>query len=616
MITDGNNPPPEPSPAAKPRPAELARQNRILRETVERLLHENEELTRRTAELQSANVDSRNSRRATLNVLEDALASRQLAEYLNMQLQLENAERRRAETTLRMSEQRARALMANLPGGAVFILDRELRYLLADGEALHTIGLKPADLVGRTIQETFSLWQPSGFESHYLAALAGDAFMFEHECHGRCFLSRGTPLRDDSGRIEGIMAVAFDITARRQTEEALRESKRNLEEALDAAQAAHQAKDQFIATLSHELRTPLTPILITASLCADDPTLPERARAQFAMVRNNVKLEAHLIDDLLDQTQIIRGKTRLEKHAVDLHAVIRDALQTVGPEFTVKGITPELRLGARRTQVVADPVRLQQIFWNLLRNAAKFTPLQGRVTIRSDNLARGRITVGIADTGIGLTKIEMARAFQPFTQGDHATGGTTSPFGGLGLGLAISQRLIGLHGGQIKATSAGRGKGATFTVELPVSTQRLAPATRRPARTIPRGRPAERLPRLLVVEDHAATRAALGGLFTGRGHEVTVAGSVAEALEKAAGTSFDLVLSDLGLPDGSGHDLMRQLRTIQPGLVGIALSGFGMETDVRQARAAGFFAHLTKPVSIEQLDAVLWEIDQSRTRVG
>jgi len=451
------------------RNAELARANVALRQ--------------RIARLEQANLDARKTRLATLNVLEDAVSSKRLAETLNEQLQHENAERR-------------------------------------------------------------------------------------------------------------------------QIELALRESSHRLETALHAARAAHQAKDQFMAALSHELRTPLTPILLTASLGAQDRDLPEPIRERFDLIRENIQVEARLIDDLLDQTRIVRGQTRMTKEPVDIHAILREVLRTTAPEFAAKHIHPQTDFRARAATVLGDPVRLQQIFWNILRNAVKFTPERGKVAITTAGNGDHGIVINVSDTGIGLTPAEMTRIFDPFTQGEHATDSTMS-FGGLGLGLTISQKLVELHDGRLSVASRGRDRGATFTVELPcLRTETQRPQASKPAPK-PRRTAAIRSLRILLVEDHAPTRAVMRKFLELRGHRVTAAESLAGARKKSSGTTFDLLVSDIALPDGTGLDLMKRLQEAQPGLPGIALSGFGMEGDIARTREAGFVLHLTKPVSLDRLESAL-----------
>jgi PAS domain S-box-containing protein len=414
-----------------------------------------------------------------------------------------------------------------------------------------------------------------------------------------------SPIQDADGKVIGASKIARDITEQKQAE-------RELERAHKEAVAAARAKDDFLAALSHELRTPLNPVLLLASEAAEDPALAPETRAQFATIRNNVELEARLIDDLLDLTRITNGKLSLNFDGLDVHAVLKDAIAIVKPELDQKKISLALDLAAENPALSGDAVRLQQIFWNVLKNAVKFTPANGRVAVKTRiHEKEEKISVEIVDTGIGLTAEEISHVFKAFSQGEHAVNKNGHRFGGLGLGLTISRMLVELHSGTIRAISPGRGQGATFVIELPLA--KIKSAKTKPADFADEtktGSPAngERKAgaRILLVEDHEATRVALVYLLTRQQCQVSTATSVAEARQLAQQKNFDLVLSDIGLPDGDGYALMSELRA-EFGLKGIALTGYGMEQDVARSQSAGFVAHLTKPIRMESLKKVLQE---------
>jgi CheY-like chemotaxis protein len=255
--------------------------------------------------------------------------------------------------------------------------------------------------------------------------------------------------------------------------------------------------------------------------------------------------------------------------------------------------------------VFADAVRLQQVFWNILRNAVKFTPRRGKIVVETSTPKNsGTWNVKITDTGMGMTPEELERIFHAFTQGDHAAG-SVHRFGGLGLGLAISQKIMELHSSHITATSKGRGQGSTFTIELALVEKKNASS---PENNVAGDAPGEKLngagARVLLVEDHEPTRTALTILLLRRDYKVLAAGSIAEAREIAARGKIDLVISDIGLPDGNGGDLMRELRD-KRGLKGIALTGYGMEEDIERNQKNGFVMHLTKPVRVQSLETAL-----------
>jgi CheY-like chemotaxis protein len=357
----------------------------------------------------------------------------------------------------------------------------------------------------------------------------------------------------------------------------------------------------------------LNPVLLLASEAAEDQSLPPAVRGDFATIRKNVELEARLIDDLLDLTRITRGKLPLDMQPHDLHVILRDAMATVQAEAERKAIAIQLRLNAADSMVLGDAVRLQQIFWNVLKNAVKFTPEGGKVVVNTRVATEtGDMTVEVVDTGIGMTPSELERIFDAFSQGDHAGGGGSHRFGGVGLGLAISRMLVELHHGSIRADSAGRNCGATFSIELPLigkDSRSPIPLTAGANESISTELAAPEISvalkgRVLLIEDHAPTRLTLQQLLLRRNYEVVAAGSVAEARELVSREHVDFVVSDIGLPDGNAYDLMAELRA-RLGLTGIALTGYGMESDIARSHAAGFVIHLTKPLRIQSLDEAL-----------
>ncbi len=386
------------------------------------------------------------------------------------------------------------------------------------------------------------------------------------------------------------------IAARQKAEDAeeeLEAAKDSAERAKAAAEQANRAKDHFLAVLSHELRTPLTPVVMGLSMLQDRPNLDTEMAETLEMVRRNVELEARLIDDLLDVSRIARGKIELSRSTVDLCAVIQRTVEVCKPDIEARRLHFDVDLGpAAPYWVEADVPRLQQVFWNLLKNAIKFTPQGGCVGIRC-RPNEDHVFLEVNDSGMGIEPESLLRIFNAFEQVERSI---TRQFGGLGLGLAISKALVEMHGGTISAHSEGRGKGATFRVRLPLTAPASQPEVcAPPQRHVAAVRPL----RILLVEDHGVTAKMMRMVLTTDGHTVETAGNVATALELAGQRAFDLLLSDLGLPDGSGHDLLRQLRERGHKFPGIALSGYGQEDDIRRSYEAGFAAHLTKPASRE-----------------
>ena len=359
---------------------------------------------------------------------------------------------------------------------------------------------------------------------------------------------------------------------------------------------ANTSKDQFLALLSHELRNPLSPVI--AMVAELEEMVPRSAETDeaLAVIRRNVELEARLIDDLLDVTRIARGKLQLTFEPTNVHDVVRRAHEICLKEIGAKQIETVFKFDAREMYVEGDPARLQQVFWNLIKNSVKFTPANGRISISTRNSSDHQIEIQISDTGIGIEPDKIDKIFNAFEQGQTAI---TRQFGGLGLGLAISKAMVEAHAGKITAISGGANQGATFTVTLET-------VASPPARGEPQSRVLNRSAsgpehRILLVDDHADTCAGMKMLLERRGYQITTAFSAGQALAKGLAEEFDLVISDIGLPDRSGYDLMRELRQ-RRGLRGIALSGYGAKSDISEAHDAGFSDHLTKPIDFGQLE--------------
>jgi PAS domain S-box-containing protein len=401
---------------------------------------------------------------------------------------------------------------------------------------------------------------------------------------------------------EKIMCVVVTDLTEQKNQQSLKLAK-------DLADKSNRAKDAFLAALSHELRTPLTPVLIAAVELEQNHSLPVHVQRDLAMIRRNIELEARLIDDLLDLTRIASGKLELRNAPLDVHAAVRSAVAICRPEFEIKDQHFDTQLEAQDTVISGDIDRLQQALWNLIRNAIKFTPTRGHVSVRTRNTPSHVICIEVRDSGVGFQPHESKKLFEPFEQGSRQI---TRQFGGLGLGLAISTSIIRAHGGTIRAESRGPNLGATFTIELPVASGRRGPLPEgesADAANVPATRTGNRI---LLVEDHKDTRATLQRYLQAARNEVIATGTAAQALEIAAVSKFDLVISDLGLPDeGGGLAMMRLLRD-RHGLKGIAVSGYGMDEDVAQSHAAGFVHHLKKPFNLERLKTLIAELSPSR----
>ena len=384
--------------------------------------------------------------------------------------------------------------------------------------------------------------------------------------------------------------IVRDITERKVAE-------RSLLEAKNAAESANSAKDLFLAMVSHELRTPLNPIVAAVSLLEQHLENNPEIREEVAIIRRNVEHEAQLVDDLLNLTRLARGKIELHTEVVDVHALLRALLNQCESAIDEKNIELATALRAKSSTIWADPTRIRQVLMNLLDNAIKFSFSGGQISVRTTNVDN-HLRIEIADTGIGIESQTLARLFTPFEQGEKTI---ARQYGGLGLGLAISKGIVDLHGGALSATSPGKDKGATFVLTLatvPVA-EDDEPTSAHPDAAI-RGL-------VLLVEDHQDTLRLMSKLLKSLGYRVFPATTVREALRLADTENFDVLVSDIGLPDGSGLDVLREIRR-HHAIKAIAVSGFGQPEDLSRSREAGFVDHLVKPINFARLESALKQI--------
>lgn len=515
-------------------------------------------------------------------------------------------ERAQIERALRETETHFRLLVDALRDYAVMTLDAQGRVRTWNAASERILGYTAAEIIGQSARIFFSREDVDAgdFEreldtARTVGACSDDRWLWRKD--GQSFFAAGTTtaiLSDSSHAVGadtllGFSKIIRDATQARVAADALRLAK-------EQAETANRAKDHFLAVLSHELRTPLTPILAAVRLIEMKGPLPDGVNGTLDVIRRNVELEARLIDDLLDLTSIARGKLSLNFRAVSLDEVLSSALDMSMSDIQVKALDLSTRYEAEGTRVSGDAARLQQIVWNLVRNAVKFTPDGGRIDIRVFHPDPKTVAIVVSDTGIGISGEALPRIFSAFEQADESI---SKGFGGLGLGLAIASTLAQKHGGTLSAHSDGRGQGARFTLTLPVLDDAVATIhlSSRPD-DVPE--PSQSL-RVLLVEDNAYTSSAMADLLEALGHRVSVADTVQRAVTLASGQSFDALISDIGLPDGSGLDVMREWGRLQPGVQGVAVTGYGMDEDVRRCLEAGFGDHLTKPVNIDKLETVL-----------
>ncbi|SAL32986.1 chemotaxis protein [Caballeronia sordidicola] len=512
----------------------------------------------------------------------------------------ERAQRIAVERALRETETHFRLLVDALKDYAVITLDQEGRIRTWNAASERILGFSAHDVVGRSAEVFYG---PEDREADIFGAelataqaegsASDDRWLWRND--GRSFFASGvtTAIRAENGDLIGYSKIIRDVTEEHMAADALRVAK-------EQAETANRAKDHFLAVLSHELRTPLTPIVAAVRLLEMRHTLPAEAQPTLELIRRNVELEARLIDDLLDLTSIARGKLSLNFANVVLETLMSSALDMSESDLRGKGLTLETTLGASSTLVFGDAARLQQIVWNLMKNAVKFTPAGGRIAVRMWNPDASTIAISVTDSGIGISAEALPRIFSAFEQADDSI---TRAFGGLGLGLAIASTLALKHGGTLTAQSDGRDKGARFTLTLPLvksgAQDEASPSAAQDPDEIVRSL------KVLLVEDNEYTSSAMAQVLEVLGHQVTVATTVAQALSVAASDTFDLLVSDIGLPDGSGLDVARAWAGLQPGKPSVAITGYGMDEDIRRCHEAGFLDHLTKPVNFARLESLI-----------
>jgi PAS domain S-box-containing protein len=506
----------------------------------------------------------------------------------------ERRARARAERQLRQADLTFARVLDALQDYAVILLDDDGRIQFWNRGARLIFGHEAEEMLGESAQRLFA---PEDDPPEALRLEMRTARAQGRSSDNRWLVKRSgerlwaegvlTALEDAEGRPAGFCKLVHDDTQRHLAAETLRAAK-------EEADRANQAKDRFLAVLSHELRTPLAPITTAVHVLEKAARLEDRHRDLLPMIRRNVALEARLIDDLLDLTAINAGKVSLHKERVDMHQLVHAVVGMVGDTLREKGIALELALDAANRFVEADQARMQQVLWNIVRNAVKFTPPGGRVLLRSAS-HDGEFHLACTDSGIGIASEALARIFSPFEQADAEV---AKNYGGLGLGLAIAHGLMVQHGGRIGASSDGRGTGSTFSITLPNAARQ---ATEAAPVSAPQTAPSERK-RVLLVEDNEDAATVLSLCLEEYGYVVEHVGTCADALRVARSGNFDAVLTDLGLPDGSGIDVGRALSAQLPV---VALSGYGRDQDRQRSSEAGFAAHLVKPADPAQVHACL-----------
>jgi PAS domain S-box-containing protein len=539
------------------------------------------------------------------------------------------SQRRAHENELRRSEERFRLLVEGVPEYAIFMLDPNGRVSTWNSGAQRIKGYTADEIIG----QHFSIFYPekvreSGWADHELQVAAEKGSFVDTGWRVRKDGSKFwanvtiTALRDDTGRLLGYAKLTRDMTEVKRVE-AMEAVNQQREQLLDAersariaAQRATRVKDEFLATLSHELRTPLSAILgwTQVLLRGDSPKGADEQKRAIEVIDRNARAQVQLIDDLLDLSRIMTGKIRLDLHQVSFASVVQAAVDSAAPSAETKAIRLTMILGASQDIVSADSSRLQQVVWNLLTNAIKFTPKGGQIQVLLQRV-NSHVELSVSDTGIGIAASYLPHVFERFSQGDSSTSRT---FGGLGLGLAISKQLVELHGGSIRAASQGEGKGATFSVQLPLSIVHLEdknqPRVHPTAETQPSGNLT--LPRLegvyvFSVDDEPDARDLLRTVLEDQGAKVTSFVSAEDALAALATTRPTVLICDVGMPEMDGYQMIRTLRAREARgerVPALALTAFARAEDRKRSLVAGYQAHLAKPFDVGELVLVVADL--------
>jgi len=538
-------------------------------------------------------------------------------------------QRRGHEEALRRSEERFRLLAEGVTDRAIFMLDANGMVATWNIGAQRIKGYAAEEIIGRH----FSVFYPpdakeSGWPDHELQVAADKGSFVDEGWRVRKDGTRLwahvtiTALRDDGGRLLGFAKLTRDLSERRRVEAVERASQQH-QEALDAERSARMAaqrathiKDEFLATLSHELRTPLSAILgWTQVLLKTDAALtPKELKRAVEVIDRNARAQVKLVDDMLDLNRIMAGKIRLDLQQTSMLDVVQTVIDSSKPAADAKEIQLTAVLDPIQAMVSADSTRLQQVVWNLLVNAIKFTPRGGQIQVLLQRV-NSRIELSVSDTGIGIPANFLPHVFDRFSQRDSST---TRVFGGLGLGLAISKQLVELHGGTIRVTSQGEGKGSTFFVDLPISILKLDDEHGQRIHPTAQVAPGDAvvLPKLggvraFIVDDEADARDLLQWVLEEQGAQVTSFGTAEDALVALQSDRPAVIICDVGMPKMDGYQFMRALRAGEARnerIPALALTAFARAEDRKKLLLAGYQAHLAKPYDVAELVLVVADL--------
>ncbi len=520
------------------------------------------------------------------------------------------SDRKRTEAELRQ-----KSAILNLINEAtptpIYVKDQAGRIVYANPATLEVLKKPESEVIGYRDCEIYDAPALGEIisENDQRIMQTGQTEVLEESPDGiRTFLSTKTPYRNEAGEVIGLVGISNDISDRVQFALDRERILQQEQAAREEAETANRLKDEFLAVLSHELRTPLNPILGWTKLLQSGRLDSDKSAEALKTIERNAKLQAQLIEDLLDISRIMRGKLVLKREPAQIASVIAAAAETVRLAAEAKRIQLELQIDPQVGSVFGDAGRLQQVLWNLLSNAVKFTPEQGHVSVNLKQAGR-QVQVQVIDNGKGISPEFLPYLFEYFRQED---GSITRNFGGLGLGLAIARQIVELHGGTISAESAGENQGATFTVRLPLFRPNSPPRSRSTdSETALLGDSILSGIRALVVDDDSDTREFLTFLLELHGAIVTTANSAFEAIQAIEQSPPDILLSDIGMPEMDGYALMETIRASKnPALPAIALTAYAGDLDRTHALQAGFQQHVAKPIDPDAVIAIVRDLVQ------
>jgi PAS domain S-box-containing protein len=532
--------------------------------------------------------------------------------------------------------------MNDLARQGILITDAELKIRAWNQWLEEHSELSAAEVIGRNLLEVYTELEKRRLDRHYKWVLEGQTRVLSQRLHGYLLplpagmsgsgftemqqTARISPLINDAGRVVGTMTVIEDVTERvaREAEllaqvDARTEALAREKAAREEAEEANRLKDEFLATVSHELRTPLTAILGWSNMLLTGKLKAESHDRALEIIHRNAQSQNQLISDLLDVSRIISGKLRLDLRTVELTPIIEAAIEATRPAVEGKGICINTSLDRHAGPINGDADRLQQVIWNLLTNAIKFTPQGGQIFVKSESIA-AHVEITVQDSGIGISREFLPHIFERFRQADR---GINRTHGGMGLGLSIVRQLVELHGGTVRAASEGEGKGATFVVRLPFVAlkeeaermERLLPVAAEPLEI--ECPPSLEGLRVLVVDDEADTREMIRAVLEHCKVEVATAESASAALEAVARFRPDVLISDLGLPEEDGYSLIAKVRALPAERGGqmpaAALTAYVRAEDRMKVLRSGFQLHVPKPFEPAELVTV---VENLAARIG